>query len=48
MWLVYQDDAGNQHHQPWQDLPEVGTLIDPETGEDMPLTGWTTTPPLPR
>ena len=45
MWLVYVDDNGGQHHQPWQDLVEAGTLIDPDTGDDMTVVGWTTTEP---
>lgn len=40
MWLVYKDEQGNEHFQNWQDLTDVGTLIDPETGEDMDLVGW--------
>lgn len=44
MWLVYADSEGEHHHQPWQDLDESGTLIDPETGDDMETIGWTTTP----
>lgn len=42
MWLVYQDAAGGLHCQPWQDLTESGGLIDPETGDDMEMVGWTT------
>jgi hypothetical protein len=42
MWLVYADTEGGKHYQPWQDLEESGTLIDPETGEDMEMIGWTT------
>lgn len=45
MWLVYADTEGGKHYQPWQDLEESGTLIDPETGEDMEMIGWTTNPP---
>lgn len=45
MWLVYVDAHGDNHFQPWQDLEESGTLIDPESGEDMEMVGWTTTPP---
>lgn len=44
MWLVYADSEGGHHYQPWQDLEESGTLIDPETGDDMEMVGWTTTP----
>lgn len=35
--LVYQDATGAKHYQPVADLTEVGTLIDPETGDDMEL-----------
>lgn len=46
MWLVYvSDDNTERHYQPWQDLAEVGPLIDPETGNDMDLLGWTTDKP---
>lgn len=45
MWLVYKDLDGETHHQPWQDLTSVGTLIDPESGDDMEIVGWTTTAP---
>ena len=44
MWLVYADSEGGHHYQPWQDLEESGTLINPETGDDMEMVGWTTTP----
>lgn len=37
--LVYQDEEGNHHEQPVSDLTESGTLIDPETGDDMPIVG---------
>ena len=40
MELVYQDSSGNLHSQPWSDLVESGTLIDPDTGDDMPIIGW--------
>ena len=40
MWLVYRDDEGNFHEQPWQDIMEVGVLIDPETGNDWEIIGW--------
>jgi hypothetical protein len=41
MYLVYQDEENNRHYQHWADLQESGTLIDPETGDDMELVGWT-------
>jgi len=45
MWLVYVADNGENHFQPWQDLMSAGTLIDPESGDDMEMVGWTTTAP---
>jgi len=45
MWLVYADCNGDHHYQPRQDVAEVGTLIDPESGDDMEMVGWTTTTP---
>lgn len=41
MWLVYRDADGALHYQPWEDLMEVGTLVDPQTDEDMEMVGWT-------
>lgn len=38
--LVYRDENGDLHTQSWDDLTESGTLIDPESGEDMELVGW--------
>lgn len=35
--LIYRDTTGVKHYQPVADLTEVGTLIDPETGDDMEL-----------
>lgn len=40
--LVYVDGEGNRHYQPVSDVPDAGTLIDPETGDDMELIGWST------
>ena len=40
MHLVYEDQEGNHHYQSWQDVVEVGTLIDPEDGDDMQIIGW--------
>jgi hypothetical protein len=37
--LVYRDSVGNLHEQPVVDVVEVGTLIDPETGDDMEIIG---------
>lgn len=45
MWLVYKDDAGMKHYQHWNDTVDSGTLIDPFTGDDMELVGWTTDNP---
>lgn len=41
MWLVYKDDDGVLHYQHWNDIGEVGTLIDPDSGDDMAIIGWT-------
>ena len=41
MYLVYIDNEGNKHYQHWQDIEDVGTLIDPDTGNDMRMIGWT-------
>lgn len=35
--LVYRDSTGEEHTQPLADITEVGTLIDPHTGDDMDL-----------
>lgn len=40
MELVYRDAEGSEHRQAWQNISEVGTLIDSETGNDMELDGW--------
>lgn len=40
MFLIYKDSEGRQFSQHWEDLSEMGTLIDPETGEDLELIGW--------
>lgn len=45
MWLVYIDEQGENHYQPWQNVETSGTLIDPDTGDDMEMVGWTTTTP---
>ena len=41
LWLVYEDETGTKHYQPYADVTSAGTLIDPETGDDMPIVGWT-------
>lgn len=38
--LVYLDKEGKKYYQHWDDLQESGTLINPETGEDLKLIGW--------
>ena len=40
MELVYRDEYGTLYEQSWTDLQESGTLIDPETGDDLELIGW--------
>lgn len=40
MFLIYRDSEGRRFTQHWQDLIEMGTLFDPETGEDLELIGW--------
>lgn len=35
--LIYTDEAGTTYEQPVADLTSVGTLIDPEGGEDLDL-----------
>ena len=40
MWLVYIDGRGEQHTQHWNDIVDSGSLIDPDTGEDMDVVGW--------
>lgn len=42
MWLIYRDSGGKLKSQPWGDLEEVGPLIDPDTGDDLDLVGWST------
>lgn len=43
MYLVYELPDGSLTSQPWTDLEEAGTLIDPDGGEDLPLVGWSRT-----
>lgn len=40
MYLVYKDENGDLHYQAWQDVSEVGTLIEPDNGDDMEMVGW--------
>lgn len=39
--IVYTDDKGCIYTQPLADLQEMGTLIDPDTGDDLVITGYT-------
>lgn len=41
MYLVYRAEDGTLHYQYWGDVAAVGGLVDPETGDDMELIGWT-------
>lgn len=45
MWIVYESETGELFYQPYTDLVEAGTLIEPETGDDMPILGWATALP---
>lgn len=45
MWLVYVAEDGTQHFQPWADIDTAGPLIDPHTGDDLQVVGWTTEEP---
>lgn len=38
--LTYRDNDGILYTQPGADIMYSGTLIDPETGEDMELVGF--------
>ena len=38
--IVYTDEKGCLYDQPLSDLPDVGTLIDPDTGNDMEIVGY--------
>lgn len=40
MHIVYTDEQKRLYEQPLSDLPDVGTLIDPDTGDDMPIVGY--------
>lgn len=40
MHIVYTDEEGCFYDQPLSDLPDVGTLIDPDTGDDMEIIGY--------
>lgn len=45
MWLAFRDKSGLTHKLHWIDLPGTGIPIDPDTGNDMTLVGWTLDPP---
>lgn len=45
MWLAFEDKSGRVHKLHWIDLPGTGVPIDPDTGNDMVLVGWTLDPP---
>lgn len=38
--LVYRGKNGTEYEQPLADIQEVGTLIDPDDGDDLELIGW--------
>lgn len=40
MYIVYTDEQKRLYDQPLSDLPDVGTLIDPDTGDDMEIVGY--------
>lgn len=40
MRIVYTDEQKRLYEQPLSDLPDSGTLIDPDTGDDMPIVGY--------
>lgn len=40
MHIVYTDEQKRLYEQPLSDLPDVGTLIDPDTGDDMTIVGY--------
>lgn len=42
MYLVYRDESGSLLLQAWGELVQNGTLIDPDTGDDLDIVGWTT------
>lgn len=40
MHIVYTDEQKRLYEQPLSDLSDVGTLIDPDTGDDMEIVGY--------
>lgn len=43
MFLVFRQAHGTTHFLPWDELTSTGVPIDPDTGTDMELIGWSTT-----
>lgn len=39
--IIYTDEKGCLYTQPLSDLPDSGTLVDPDTGDDMEIVGYT-------
>lgn len=37
VFIIYVDCVGEEHAQPISDITDSGTLIDPETGDDMEI-----------
>ena len=37
VFAIYVDSEGNEYEQPISDITEAGTLIDPETDDDMEI-----------
>lgn len=40
--LVYEDEQGKRHYQHYRDAVDMAGLIDPDTGEEFRVLGWTT------
>lgn len=40
MELIYRDNSGKIYRQPFMEVAQVGTLIDPDNGDDLELIGW--------
>lgn len=40
MFIVYTDEKKRLYDQPLSDLPDVDTLIDPDSGDDMAIVGY--------
>ena len=38
--IIYTDEQKRLYEQPLSDLPDSGTLTDPDTGDDMPIVGY--------